>query len=202
MQKKVISFVSACLFICGSLAADINTIQVLKNNPKSLPVKEGVVISIPENELQSKWDLAYQEMIPNGSWVIEWIPKGESIEDWSQLIQLQFLPASLFGGAVISAEDFSKYYIQALKDKFPEIISSVASTPKNSVLIDWALPKPSLGEKAQHELTKVFVTPEGIYRLAFTVKTPEMDSQLKKEWSDRLNSAQIVENKSLVESKP
>lgn len=190
MFKIFIHTLTACL-ITGSLYGDIDSRQVLNQNPNGKNITEGVIVPIPESELQQKWTLAYQEVAPDGSWILEWVPKGEVIDNWSELLQLQFLPFSITGRSV-SASELSKQIIEMLKEKFPNLKSSITERSVDNVLVSWTLSEPSNGEAAQDELAEIISTPKGIYRVAYTKKVPQMDSKLKDLWSQRLSQAKVA----------
>ena len=178
------------LFILPSIAgyADINTVTAFQDSIPRNSVTEGVIIPIPKEELSKNWIEAYKVLAPNGAWVLEYIPKNEDINSWSQLIQIQFLPQSLYGNHALPASVFAKAFSDSLKEKFPSVTSTVTAQHDNNVLIEWSLPKDENGEKAQHELAEIISTPEGIYRVAFTKKGSMMEADLKKVWVDRLSN--------------
>lgn len=191
MIKNTAFFLGMSLFTYGTVFGDINTIETLHNIPQAANLTEGAQLTIPDSE-QQQWKLAFEEVAENGSWIIEWTPKNEEVTDWSKLIQIQFLPSSQFGGTTISAEDFSKAFLELLKQEFPAIAGTITAVGNNGTLIDWSLPKPAGNEKAQHELARIISTPQGIYRIAFTVKIPAMEKGLKDTWVDRLSKASII----------
>lgn len=192
MLKKALSTLALGLLTTLPLFSDINTTKLFQNLPEDDSSKQGIVIPIPDEELQQSWKLAFQEAVPNGPWIIEWTPKDEDVTNWTKLIQIQFLPAKQFGGTTISAEDFSKSFVSLIKEEFPDIVAKVTPQGANGTIIDWSLPKASGTEPPQHELARIISTPQGIYRIAFTVKVPAMDNTLKETWTKRLANTSAV----------
>jgi hypothetical protein len=173
-----------------SIHADINTVSAFQDSIPRNSITEGVVVPVPNDELNGKWVEAYKVVAPSGAWVLEYIPKGENVENWSELIQIQYLPQASYGGRHLSASTFANAFESAIKEKFPDIKLTITPKSDDNVLIDWSLPKDIQGEKAQHELAQIISTPDGIYRVAFTKKVAQLDPELKKTWLDRLSKIQ------------
>ena len=194
MLKIFQSFIAIFLFILCPLYGDIHTAPILKEDPQGSAITQGVVIPIPDAELQQKWTLAYKEIVPGGAWIMEWIPKGEDINNWTQLIQVQYFPFSQISTPTkITASDFSTFFIQTLRDKFPDIKSNLTVRNPDNVLIEWSLPKPTQGESSQHELAEAISTDDGLYRIAYTKKVPVMDRDERLLWTDRLSKVKVEE---------
>lgn len=184
-------------FLCGfSLClssfvfADINTAVLLKDHPEAH--NQGVILPIPDSELDTKWTLAYQEILPNGASVFEWVPKGETIHNWSELIQVQYFPATIFS-QIPSPADFASAFGQILKEKIP-LITYTQFKKGDSVIVEWRLPKEYEGEKPQAEIATFISGPAGVYRLAYTKKTSDpLDQATKDHWMDLLSQAKLAE---------
>lgn len=190
MLRKSVRLFGFALFACETVFGDINTVSLLENLTHS-SVSEGVLIPFSDYE-QKEWKLAFQEVAENGSWIMEWTPQNEEVTNWSKLIQIQFLPASQFGGKTISAANFSSAFLELIRKEFPSVVGSVVPKGVNGTIIEWSLPKATHGEQAQNELARIISTPEGIYRIAFTVKEPSMAKQIKDAWFDRLSKITLV----------
>lgn len=178
------------LLLNGFLHSEINTATLLKNNPQAGSDAQGIIVPIPQSELDKSWELAYQDALPNGTSVFEWIHKGENIENWSELIQIQFFPKALLG-EVPSAREFSLTFLHFLKEKFPDATYEELKSD-DPVIIEWRLPKEFKGEKPQIEIAAFFTSPGGVYRLAFTKKTESpLDPEVKKRWVEWFSNAEL-----------
>lgn len=183
-----------CLISGTYLNADINTNEIVKKtDPVLSQLIEGVNIPIPDDELTSQWSLENKAMAQNGSWIYEWVPKGETVLKWSQLIQLQYFPESEFDGD-LTASEFAGIFIMSLKEQFPRVKIDEISKSKDNVLIEWSLPSPQGTEQAdaQDEIARFITTKTGVFRIAYTKKVTDMGSDMRAIWRKRLADSKIT----------
>jgi hypothetical protein len=152
---------------------------------------QNILVPVPDSELEEKWHFAFADGNLQEGFVLEWTPKGENIEDWSKLIQIQYLPLAENLKNKINAELFVNHYIQALKNTSGSTIATILSKTPNRVLLEWRLPEPVKNEKAQHEVVLVITHKNALYRVAFTVKEPLMKEEEKSQWLEILKSTTL-----------
>lgn len=186
MITKSLFYVCSLLTLSASLVADINTTFLLNRKQASEDIQEGVILPIAKNDLRD-WKLGYHLVTQSGS-IFEWIPKTEEIENWSELIQIQSFVLTKY----VSAETFVANFVNALKENVPEAIVRIIQKNNDSVLLDWNLAQPSKDQVPQSEIARIISTKKGVYRIAYTKKTPTMDPQLRDAWIKRLNGIKIV----------
>lgn len=166
-----------------SLFADIDTNLVEENS--NLKTKEKLTIPMTDEETK-KWAPADTQVLDDGSFVLEWVPANEGVENWSQLLQIQFFPEA----NKTKASDFVSKFLAALKDKFPKNQSKIISQNDDAAIFEWSIPEEN-GEPAQYEIAKVITRDNGIFRVAFTKKTNNISDDQKKEWLKFLTQAKI-----------
>jgi hypothetical protein len=117
----------------------------------------------------------------------EYILKGEAIEDWSELITIQFFPGL---NTRISLSD----YELALKNV---IINTCSGAKWNSFEQEenersWQFTiKNCQGQPDQSELVRAVKTSEGIHVFHYAIKKAPMPESVKKEWIINLKSIKI-----------
>lgn len=190
MLKHAIFFLTALCLGWTALNADINTARLLKRKRAPNTIQEGVKLPISHEALQH-WKLAYSVVTPEGA-IFEWIPKDEEIEQWSELVQIQSFVLS----KPQAAENFAKNFLNTLKKDFPAVKANVIQQTKDSVLLEWSLPTTISDQVPQSEIARIISTPKGVYRIAYTKKTPTLDTPLdadtRLQWIKRLAEAQVV----------
>jgi len=144
-------------------------------------------IIIPGDD-SADWVFSYKVMLGDGSTIYEWVPTGETVDDWTKLIQVQFIPLE---GQKIDAKDFGDAFVKSLKEMVPEANASMTSTSKDRVFVEWIVPKDTKDQQAQDELAQFISTPDGIYRVAYTEKVPAIDPQVKQKWTERLSNVKV-----------
>lgn len=190
-MKRMNYILSGMLLLSGLVFAHIDTNQVYKEQGFKNDTGEGVSLPVPD-KIFKEWKFAYgaQSEEEHGS-VLEWIPKGEDIENWNQLIQIQHfeLPKE------VTAQTFAPQFIDTLKESLPNATSQVVSETDNSVLVEWKLSEETNGEQPQDELSRFITTKDGLFRVAYTKKVPSLTEEERAEWTKILTDAHLVQAK-------
>ncbi len=119
---------------------------------------------------------------------VEYMPRGEQIENWSSLITTQtFVLAPKRG--LLSAM-LQNMYEQLSRD-CPSFKFSVLEDSGRSIVYEWSH-LGCQGFPAQHEISRYQLGQIGVHRLAFTTKTTRIDERLRKEWIDIIRRAVLV----------
>lgn len=187
LNKQIIFFFTlftSCVF--GS----INTNDYLKEEGFK-ELNESLIIPISDEALKNKWEFAFSDEGHGGSYVLEFIPKGEKIESWSQLIQIQYFPLSSEMKNKINAEIFADHFLKALKTHLPDVTIEKIKNEPNLVLLEWKLPKQYLNENPQNEIATILSTDTGLFRAAYTQKVPDLSQETRNEWIEILSHVEV-----------
>ncbi len=180
---KFINLLSVSLLLSNVVYSDFDTKKIFDE----LSEEQRVIIPIEQSE-QRKWDFSFYQLSRDRSTVYEWVPRGEKSDQWTKLIQIQFIPLD---GDDISAKDFGKAFIGKLKDEAPDAVATITPQSKDRVFIEWSVPFGTQDISAQNEISEFISTTDGIYRIAYTEKVPSMDSDVKKLWTQRLKEVKL-----------
>lgn len=170
--------------------ADIDTKPILEKEEITTSA-QNIKIPIQPQELSDRWELAFVDGTKDGSFVIEWVPKGEKIESWNELLQVQYIPIAAGAKGIINAEMFANHFLSALKNLSPSMSTSIIFKTQDSVLLEWRLPQKVGNEIPQHEIVRLISTKSGLYRIAYTKKVPQLSSDDKFKWKDSLTKARL-----------
>ena len=190
---KIAAIFGIIFFSLGHLYGDIDTSILSQQEGQPLPIE---VVSIPLSfDETQKWKFAYTQGTPNGDSVFEWIPVDDTIDNWSELIQIQFFASPFPGNIAPLAPEFVSRFVGFLKKQFPSVKTSIISQKDDDVLFEWILPQKEGNEPAQAEIVRVITTQKGIHRIAFTQKTSALDPAVRERWIKRLSDAKLINEK-------
>lgn len=119
---------------------------------------------------------------------VEYMPRGEQIENWSSLITTQTFVLTPERG-LLSAM-LQNMYEQLSRD-CPSLKFSVLEDYGRSIVYEWSH-LGCQGFPPQHEISRYQLGQIGVHRLAFVTKTTQIDERLRKEWIDIIRRAVLV----------
>lgn len=180
---KISNLLSVSLLLSNFVYGDFDTKKISEEQAE----EQRVDIPMEASE-QRKWDFSFYQMSKDHSTVYEWVPRGEKSDEWTKLIQIQFIPLD---GDEVSAKDFGKVFIEKLKEEAPDAIASITPQSKDRVFVEWSVPVSTQEISAQDEVSQFISTSEGIYRIAYTEKVPSMDPDVKTLWTKRLSAVKL-----------
>jgi hypothetical protein len=154
-------------------------------------LNESVVIPIAGDILKDKWEFAFSDQGQDNSFVLEFVPKGEKIDNWSQLLQVQYFPLVKDMKGKINAQIFAEHFLKALKTHFPTVSIETIKSEANNVQVEWKLPSKVGDEKPQDEIATIISTDSSLFRAAYTQKVPDMPSEDRANWIDILSKIEI-----------
>lgn len=214
IMHKIIntSYVLFCalyaLFYCSPIFANDLSPRTISTAPlvtpsdsKSPLITEAIVLTLSDDTNMEKWTFAFKSITTEGS-VFEWVPEGEKIENWSELLQIQYLPFS-FARRSCTADTLASLIIDDMKSHYPGVVTEVLQASPESALYEWkVLQKTNAVRRwelplmlhildAQVEIARLITTKKGIHRIAYTKKASELDPHLREEWIKALKTAHI-----------
>jgi hypothetical protein len=138
-------------------------------------------------------DIAFDDRVWTIAWgsktdqitTMEYVPQGQDIKNWQELITSQFIP----GLPEVTAKRMAQNFINQLKQSgFKPEISLIDDQP-DQFIFEFRLQAPS--NMQQDELQKITKTPAGIYILHYVIKKPDMGEAQRQAWIDRLKKSSI-----------
>jgi len=117
---------------------------------------------------------------------VEYVPAGENVEQWNELITSQFMPNLQ---DKFSPKQFVEVMIQQLKDGgFNPVITILSDTP-DQVMFEFRITTPD--NMIQDELQKVTRGKDGIYVLHYVIKKADMGEKNRSLWIKNLEASSI-----------
>lgn len=144
------------------------------------PQTEGLDWSIP---IHTKWITGYSYHDKGKYRIIELIPEGEVIEDWTELLTIQnFTPRgslkSFYEGLKIIRE----------KNCPGSTTWSVLARDDRSILYEWKA-EPCAGFPHQHEISRILDGNWNRFRIAYTAKVKEISSAKRNSMINSMSEA-------------
>jgi hypothetical protein len=120
--------------------------------------------------------------------IIEYVPKGESVQDWSELVTIQN-----FSKKLGSPESFLDQLKTLREKQCPgSTVWNVIAQDKDSILYEW-MAKPCEGWPDQHEISRILDGKWNRFRIAYTVKVKELQEEERNIWIKSMLKATIEE---------
>lgn len=149
------------------------------------PVEEGLSWSIPA--LGREWVPGFSQEKPGEFSVMELVLKGETVENWSELITIQN-----FANIKRSPEAFFEG-VKALREKrCPGSTTwNVIDKDERSILYEWKA-KPCAGFPDQHEISRIIDGKWNRFRIAYTAKVSEIPAETRDAFVQSMSDATVV----------
>lgn len=141
-----------------------------------------------------EWEFANQSETKTQR-VIEFVPPGQKIDSWTELVTLQTLkmprkPPTIDAMAASTYENLVKQCPG--KVTWNVIARETAATPgAESILYEWSL-KDCPPEADQHEVARVLYGKHNIFRVAYVAKTASLAPEKRAKWIAELTATKIL----------
>ena len=133
-----------------------------------------------------EWELGYNAE-NNQEGIQEYVLKGETVNNWSELITVQ----AFFGlQKKTTPEQFMDSMIKRLKEISPNLASRVIRKGDKEVIFDWEV-KNTPGQADQYEIDRVISGSEAIWHLHYATKKLPVSSDKRSEWIDLLSASNL-----------
>lgn len=134
---------------------------------------------------QRAWHPAWSDIKPTIS-TIEYIPAGDSINKWNELITSQFIPDLQ---SKVTLKNYVNLIIQGIKDSgFKPIVTFHEDTPEQ-IIFEYRITDPA--NVAQDEIQKMTMGKDGIYILHYVIKKADMGHDNRTKWLANLKKSSI-----------
>jgi len=197
MRKKLPAFITAILLLFTQGTTVASEIQLLELSIIEFP-KETAILSLPDRKAEKWKEISYYISKEKG--LVERIPMNQTVENWSELIRVQFFDRSQWKKGLYQASFFSiPNVLERLRDatleRYPgsKVSWRIIERNKKDAIYEWILHKPHEDIPAQHEIARIFLTKTGLHSVGFTHKSSEMSADKKRKWVKLLQqSASVV----------
>lgn len=119
--------------------------------------------------------------------IVEYIPVGESLDNWSEMVTLQFL------NSVETPENFLALFQEGICSQNESASFEVVESTPDALTWEWRISTPSPGGGVQHELCHLVRAKGGWFRIAYTKKVAKLSSHERSDWLAALQSAHLGE---------
>lgn len=118
--------------------------------------------------------------------MLEYVPGGENINDWHELITSQFFPGLQ---EKVTAKQFAELFIQDLQRAGFKPIVQFLEEKNNLVIFEFRLAEPA--NQIQDEIQKVTTDNKGLYSLHYVIKNADMGPKNREKWLHNLQNSSI-----------
>jgi hypothetical protein len=131
-----------------------------------------------------KWNLGFEDSDEDSS-LIEFVPQGETVNDWTEMVSVQRLQK------IDNVQDYYKIFMEQLRLAVnpQKVDSKILSSSKDSLLFEWWIGPDN--QEAQHEWFRLIVTPNSTLILRYTTKKLDEVEKVGPIWSKILQDATI-----------
>jgi len=154
---------------------------------KSFDVPDGlekhrITFTVPDStEWAEVWNLPVLQQR-----VVTYVPQGESVDDWSEIITVQFFNLSLTEPA-----EFVALFEQNVKEACAEATLNIIDQSPTQVTWEWRLPTDSVTGEPQHEITRIIRADDGWFRVAYTKRVPKLSDGDRSAWVAAIETAKV-----------
>ncbi len=131
------------------------------------------------------WQLAWGKQTPEIT-TIEYVPNGDNINDWHELVTSQFFPGLQEKTTPLQ---YSEAVIQNIKEAGFYPIVKFFEKSKAQVIFEFRIESPD--NQKQDELQLVRSDDKGIYVLHYVIKKADMGQEKREAWLQNLKSSNI-----------
>jgi hypothetical protein len=129
---------------------------------------------IPMPYIFAKWKVGCQKMQSNGSTTIRYVLEHETMENWTQLVNVQFKER----GVAHCSDALQAMQQEAALNK--GVAFKVHAKSENDVLFEKSFPS------GMHELVRMVMTEKGLHRIAYTRRDAPFEEIDRNQWLERL----------------
>ncbi|MBJ7449713.1 MAG: hypothetical protein JHC93_05070 [Parachlamydiales bacterium] len=167
-MRTIIGSICMIIMLLGSLS--------LINNEKTV---ENYKLPVDEHE---RWEIGWTQVI-DGQEIVEFVPKGQTVEDWKEMITVQ-----TFDYKVNTKWDIDPYSLMVVCRRGDEKYGSqiqyvtIIDEPSNVIYEWYAKDCPEVED--QDEITRLYIENNHLVRMAYVRKGERMDEKQRLKWID------------------
>lgn len=136
-------------------------------------------------EWELGWTIAQEANAPqNGQVYEEYVLKGETVQNWSELVTIQFFPDL---NKKTTLENFEALNKKELSKTCPSVKWRSLSNTEDERMWEWDV-KDCKAAADQSDLTRIVKTDKGVFVFHYGIKKSPMPDDKKKEWEKNLKA--------------
>lgn len=154
---------------------------------------ETVILTLPDENYAGWKEIARGVSKKEG--VIECIPVSQEVENWSELISIQYKDrADINREAARSIEAAVDCLRKTTVAAYPgnKVTWTILEKNKSDILYEWILHESYQNIPPQHELARAFLTEQGLHRVGFVRQNREMSAEEREKWIKSLRKSAVV----------
>lgn len=132
------------------------------------------------------WKLDYAPKPTREGWIKEYVRPPETVDDWTQLVTLQFLAAN-----TTPPKLFMSKLEARMRQRCPGVKWHVIKANETRVIYEWKINN-CPGQQNQNEVSELLTGDYGLYRAAYTEKVRSIDPATRQQWIEWLLQAKII----------
>ncbi|MBX9880272.1 MAG: hypothetical protein K2Y22_17570 [Candidatus Obscuribacterales bacterium] len=136
---------------------------------------------------EKDWELGWSNK-SSEVYILEFVPKGQNVENWKELITFEFYPGLQ---EKINCEEFAAGFIKQIRKKEPNVKVMYYLNKPNDVIVEWVL-NGSKEDPDQDEMDRIILGEQGIHMVHYVKKTQFLSEAERTKWLDFLKSATLV----------
>jgi hypothetical protein len=142
-------------------------------------------VSLPFGLDTKEWNIGWQNHTDD-CYICEFVPQGQKVENWKELVTLQFYPNL----QNCSAPDFMKAFLKRLQKDEPKVTIRPISSSYDNVVVEWHVSN-SKKNPDQYEVDRVLKGEQGLHMIHYAIKTNDWIESERTKWLTFLNNAKI-----------
>jgi hypothetical protein len=131
-----------------------------------------------------------------GQTIAEFVPRDESVDNWSQLLTIQFIEQRGVSPLMVMDQLKSK-----MQSRCPGSMWRIIQQDSLSVLYEWSIASCG-GNPDQHEIARLLKGNDGIQRVAIATKSADFSPSDREQWVRVLFEAYVVKDGHKVVAAP
>lgn len=141
----------------------------------------------------AKWKEAKRREIPGGMTTVEYVPKGESADDWSELITVFTLADE---GGTRGASDVASAELGEARSRCETFeVLAMHESSRESALYEWRVPTPCGTFPVQSALERRIRGKVAIFGLTYRKRAPQLDEGTRQAWLSKLREFSTKEER-------
>ena len=158
-------------------------IMLLLSSKVIVYAQDPEVVSLPFGLDNKEWEIGWQNHT-DACYICEFVPKGQTVENWKELVTLQFYPNL----QKCSAQDFMKAFLSRLNKDEPKVRIRPISSSSDNAVVEWDVLN-SKNNPDQYEVDRVIKGEQGLHMIHYAVKTNDWPESDRTKWLNFLTSA-------------
>ena len=117
---------------------------------------------------------------------VEYVPAGDNIDDWKELVTSQFIPNLQ---KKVTLAQYANSIIDNLQKTGLNPTISIIEDSAQQIIFEFRINAPT--NMQQDELQKIILGNDGFYVLHYVIKKPDMGEKLREEWLKNIRKSSI-----------